>query len=240
MSRSAKRLRAWRAGRPRCCRSRAETLAPFQGSTHRALTRPAARSRLARTVRPLARGRRPVDARTGKIASPADGGRPGIGCRGNPAIMRRASHRVLTPRTHPTTRRLSRLPCPPSGDGPASRRPDLGGCDSDRRGRNLPSLGLAGGSRRWAIRWAKPCRIGPYQDQRLALTGLTIWPDLQVFHRPEGPRTPCFTRERTLVRNQPRPSRKGRISRHFVGVAVRTQYGRGSAIRPSSLPWPAT
>jgi hypothetical protein len=158
MSRSAKRLRAWRAGRPRCCRSRAETLAPFQGSTHRALTRPAARSRLARTVRPLARGRRPVDARTGKIASPADGGRPGIGCRGNPAIMRRASHRVLTPRTHPTTRRLSRPPCPPCGDD--RRRPDVGDCDSGRRGRDVPRLGVAGGSRRWAIRWAKPAASG--------------------------------------------------------------------------------
>ncbi len=34
-----------------------------------------------------------------------------------------------------------------SGDDSASRRPEAGGCDRDRRGRDLPSLGLATGSR---------------------------------------------------------------------------------------------
>jgi hypothetical protein len=116
-----------------------------------------------------------LDARTGKIASLL---RTVVAqasvVDGILRSLRRASHRALTHRTHPTTRRLSRLPCPPCRHGPASRRPDLGGCDSDRRGRNLPSLGLAGSSRRWAIRWAKPCRIGPYQAQRRVLTFATV------------------------------------------------------------------
>jgi hypothetical protein len=64
-----------------------------------------------------------------------------------------------------------------------------------------------GGAGRWAIRWAKPFRIGPYQAQRRASTVATSWADLQVFLCLKRQRTPCFTRERTLVRNQPRPSK---------------------------------
>jgi hypothetical protein len=202
--------------------------------------------------RPLARGSDeqcgrssgaagPLDARTGKIASLllTVVAQASVLSR-DPAIMRRASHRVLTHRTHPTTRRLSRPPCPPSRDDPASRRADVRGCDSDRRGRNLPSLGLAGGSHRWAIRWAKPCRIGQYQAERRARSRASIWRDLQVFRPLEAPRTPCFTRERPVVRNHPRPSEKVTISWHFVAVVVRPQCGRDSACRPSPLAWPAT
>jgi hypothetical protein len=148
--------------------------------------------------------------------------------------------RVMTHRAHPMTRRPSRPPCPSSGGRSASCDLAAGGCDRDRRGHDLPPRGLARGSRRWAIRWAKPCRIGPYQAQRRARTGASIWSDLQVFRRVKGPRTPCFTRERSQVRNPPRPSRKAANSRHFVGVAVRPQSRRGSAFRSSSLPWPAT
>jgi hypothetical protein len=166
------------------------------------------RRRVGRQARAPLEGRKPLEA----------GDRQGcpllllliahvIGRRGGPAIMPAGSQRVMTHRAHSRTRRQSRLRCPSSGDGSARRRPDAGGCDRDRRGRDLPSLGVAGGPRRWAIRWAKPSRIGPYQARRRALTGANIWSVLQVFHRLEAPRTPCFTRERSQVRNPPRPFR---------------------------------
>jgi hypothetical protein len=65
-------------------------------------------------------------------------------------------------------------------------------------------------SRRWAIRWARPSRIRPYRAASHATA--TRWDTgyLQVFSAGMPLRTPCFTRERTLVRNQPRPS-KGAI-----------------------------
>jgi hypothetical protein len=44
-----------------------------------------------------------------------------------------------------------------------SRRPRVGSCDHDRPGRRVHARRLARGSRRWAIRWAKPGRIGPYR-----------------------------------------------------------------------------
>jgi hypothetical protein len=119
-----------------------------------------------------------------------------------------ASRREMTYRTHPTTRRPSPSPCRSSGGDSAHRRPDAGARDRDRRGRDLPPPCPAPGTRRWAIRWAKPRRIGPYQAQRGAPVGATIWPDLQAFLCLKTQRTPCFTRERTLVRNQPRPSER--------------------------------
>jgi hypothetical protein len=131
----------------------------------------------------------------------------------------------MTHRAHPMTRRPSRPPCPSSGGRSASCDLAAGGCDRDRRGHDLPPGGLARGSRRWAIRWAKPCRIGPYQAQRRARTGASIWSDLQVFRRVKGPRTPCFTRERTLVRNQPRPSERC----SFAGTSSESPCGRATA-----------
>jgi hypothetical protein len=83
-----------------------------------------------------------------------------------------------------------------------------------------------GGAGRWAIHWAKPRRTGPYQPQRRALTVGAICADLQAFRGLRGPRTPCFTRERTLVRNQPRPSERC----SFAGTFVRRR--RPATLRP--------
>jgi hypothetical protein len=58
---------------------------------------------------------------------------------------------------------------------------------------------------RWAIRWAEPCRIRLYQGQRRTLAFAMVCVDLQVFRRLDAPRTRCFTRERSQVRNPPRP-----------------------------------
>jgi hypothetical protein len=127
-----------------------------------------------------------------------------------------------------------------SGDDSPSRRPESGACDRDRRGRDLRPLGVAGGSRRWAIRWAKPRRIGPYQAQRRTLTGATVWPKLQVFRRLKAPRTPCFTRERSQVRNPPRPSarkpRSGRVSRLRDRRGSRPGEHGERALRAPALP----
>jgi hypothetical protein len=122
------------------------------------------------------------------------------------------SQREMTYRTHPTTRRPSPSPCRTSGDDPAHRRPDARARDHDRRGRDLPPPCPASGTRRWAIRWAKPSRIGRYQAQRRARSCATVCLDLQAFRRLKAPRTPCFTRERSQVRNPPRPSQKVRLA----------------------------
>jgi hypothetical protein len=60
-----------------------------------------------------------------------------------------------------------------------------------------------GGAGRWAIRWAEPCRIGPYQAQPRAFRGATVWPDLQVFRRLKAPQMPCFTRDESPIAAQP-------------------------------------
>jgi hypothetical protein len=116
------------------------------------------------------------------------------------------SQREMTCRTHPTTRRPSPSPSWSSGDDSAHRRPDAHARDRDCRGRDLPPPCPACEPLRWAIRWAKPSRIGPYQAQPGASVGMALWLDLQAFLGLKRQRTPCFTRERTLVRNQPRPS----------------------------------
>jgi hypothetical protein len=125
--------------------------------------------------------------------------------RKDPAIIRRWEPAVVTHRVQARIRRSSRPPYSSSGDDPARRSPDAGGCDRDRGGRELPPRGAACGSRRWAIRWAKPSRVGPYQAQRRAFSRVTVWPDLQAFRGLGTPRTPCFTRERSQVRTPPRP-----------------------------------
>jgi hypothetical protein len=131
--------------------------------------------------------------------------------------MLRSCARAVPHRPPATTRR------PPLPSSASSGRGDAGRHHPQAhplRARSSPAHRSAsrcrGGAGRWAIRWAKPCRIGPHQAQRRALTDATIWADLQAIRGLDAPRTPCFTRERTLVRNQPRPSRKGPISRHFV------------------------
>jgi hypothetical protein len=138
----------------------------------------------------------------------------------DPAIMRRREPPVTTHPAHPTTRRPSCPPCPSFGHDSASRRPHAGGCDRGRRGREVPRLDLASRSRRWAIRWAKRRRIGPYQAHRESPTGAASCLDLQAFRCRERQRTPCFTRERTVVRNHPRPSSKGLVSRHFAAMGT--------------------
>jgi hypothetical protein len=158
-------------------------------------------------ARALVRGRptRAV-ARTGKLA-PLLLGRVVhvIGCGGEPATMRRA----VTHQAPATTRR----PPLPSSASAGHGDTEMHGPEAHRlRARSSPARRSAsrcrGGAGRWAIRWAKPCRIGPYQAQRRALTCATVWSNLQVFRGLGAPLTPCFTRERTLVRNQPRPSEK--------------------------------
>jgi hypothetical protein len=67
---------------------------------------------------------------------------------------------------------------------------------------------LARGSRRWAIRWAKPGRIGPYRAHHHSPATLPDIAYLQVLSGSTPPRTPCFTRERSLIRTQPRPLRR--------------------------------
>ena len=86
------------------------------------------------------------------------------------------SQREMTSRTHAATRRPSPSPCRSSGDDSAHRCPDARARDRDRRGRDLPPPCPACGPRRWAIRWAKPRRTGPYQAQPGAPAYPAIWP----------------------------------------------------------------
>jgi hypothetical protein len=74
-----------------------------------------------------------------------------------------------------TTRRRSR---PSPRVASTSRRPRVGSCDHDRRGRRVHARRLARGSRRWAIRWAKPGRIGPYRAHHHSPATL---PDIAYF-----------------------------------------------------------
>ena len=149
------------------------------------------------------------------------------------AVVWLASPKFMTHRTELTTRRRSRPSCPSSGGDSSGRGLPAGRGDQDRRGHYLPRRGVVRGSRRWAIRWAEPSRIGPYQAQRRARTGGNVPADLQVFLRLRRPRMPCFTRERSLVRTQPRPSSKGAAAvargTHHGGVRVCARRGRASA-----------
>ena len=104
------------------------------------------------------------------------------------------------------TRRRSRQPYPSRGEVSTSDRPGAASSDHGRRGRCAQALGLARGSCRWAIRWAKPGRIGPYRAHLHTPATLPTLQYLQVFSTSMPPQTPCFTRERSPVRTQPRPS----------------------------------
>ena len=57
---------------------------------------------------------------------------------------------------------------------------------------------------------------------------------LQVLSAPTSPRTPCFTPERPMVRNQPRPFEGCSFAGTFIRRRVRPRYGRDPAFRPSS------
>jgi hypothetical protein len=104
----------------------------------------------------------PLATRVEERASPAGARRPRAG-RWYIGIVRSfaaASQRVTMQRADLTTRRRLR---PSARVASTSRRPRVGSCDHDRSGRRVHARRLARGSRRWAIRWAKPGRIGPYR-----------------------------------------------------------------------------
>jgi hypothetical protein len=115
--------------------------------------------------------------------------------------------RAVTHQAPATTRRPPLPSSASSGHGDTARHDPQA---HRLRARSSPAQRSAsrcrGGAGRWAIHWAKPCRIGPYQSQRRVLSGATDWANLQVFRRLGASRTPCFTRERSQVRNPPRPS----------------------------------
>jgi hypothetical protein len=131
------------------------------------------------------------------------------------------SQREMTFQTHPTSRRPPPSPSWSSGDDSAHRRPDARARDRDCRGRDLPPPCPACGRRRWAIRWAKPSRLGPYQAQPGASVGVAIWPDLQAFLCLKRRRTPCLTRERSQLRNPPRPSSRRPANAGFLRSGAR-------------------
>jgi len=92
-----------------------------------------------------------------------------------------------------------------------ARRHGVAGAQARRlRARSTPAQRMASRRRRrtfrWAIRWAKPSRIGPYQTVATGSPSLGYVEYMQAFSRSMPPRTPCFTRERSQVRNPPRPS----------------------------------
>jgi len=175
------------------------------GAVARGRARPLVCSRWNGT-RALVRGRQTCGHRNGQArASPPAAGRSRARCRGEPATMRRA----VMHQARATTRRRPLPSSTSSGHGDTARHdPQV----QRLRARPSPAQRSAcrcrGGAGRWAIRWVAPCRIGPYQAQRRALTGATVWSALQVFRRLGALRTPCFTRERSQVRNPPRPSKR--------------------------------
>jgi hypothetical protein len=70
----------------------------------------------------------------------------------------------------------------------------------------LLALDIARGHRRWAIRWATRSRTGLYLAHSAPPATLSDAVNLQVLSGSMPSRTPCFTRERSQVRNPPRPS----------------------------------
>jgi hypothetical protein len=112
--------------------------------------------------------------------------------------------RLMMQRADPTTRRRQRRRPPSPRDGSTSCR----SCsrDHERPGPCARARGLACGPRRWAIRWATPGPTRPYQAEREAPISTPICACLQGVVGLNGQRTPCFTRERSQVRNPPRPS----------------------------------
>jgi hypothetical protein len=169
-------------------------------------------------------------------ASHAAAGRPRDRCRG----VLRSCAGAVTQHAPAARRRPTPPSSAPSGHGDTGRHGSQAHRLPCRSSPEQRTGSRCRGAGRWAIRWAKPRRIGPYQAQCQALSGAADWAYLQVCRRLGAPRMPCFTRERPVVRNHPRPSRRVAISRHFVGVAVWAQYGRDSVFPPSVLPWAAT
>jgi hypothetical protein len=154
----------------------------------------------------------PVSDVAGKSPSPLRLVIHVIGCRGSLRPCRAVTHQAPA-----TTRRRRPQLSTSSGHGDTARHDPHA---HRLRARSSPAQRSASrcrsGGGRWAIRWAKPSGIGPNQAQRWAHMVATCLADLQAFRGLRAQRTPCFTRERSLVRNQPRPSSKVRIGRHFA------------------------
>jgi hypothetical protein len=121
---------------------------------------------------------------------------------------------------HPlATTRHPPLPSSPSfgrGDKCRHGRRPRGVAVPDRHRRNESRLDV--GMRRavGVIRWAEPCRTGPCQAHRREPRASRI----VMFAGSSScrcPRTPCFTRERTMVRNHPRLSERCGFTGAFVG-----------------------
>jgi hypothetical protein len=149
-------------------------------STARAVARPMLEVSLAARLAEDASARpgaaRPwTPAKTGKIAPRLMAtGRTVMGRRRDVAIMRRGSDASTTRNDSPSAAGVGHVLCARRHweARPPRRHPS--------RCRSSPAQRIASrgrdGARRWAIRWAKPCRIGPYRAERRAPASSTILP----------------------------------------------------------------
>jgi hypothetical protein len=149
----------------------------------------------------------PVSDVAGKSPSPLRLVIHVIGCRGSLRPCRAVTHQAPA-----TTRRRRPQLSTSSGHGDTARHDPHA---HRLRARSSPAQRSASrcrsGGGRWAIRWAKPSGIGPNQAQRWAHMVATCLADLQAFRGLRAQRTPCFTRERSPVRSQPRPSSSDKV-----------------------------
>jgi hypothetical protein len=142
---------------------------------------------------------------------------------GSELRARAGSVETAASRAHLTTHRRSH---PSARVASTTRRPRIGAAIAPS-GRRVHARRHARGSNRRA----KPRRIGPYRAQHHSPATLPDTAYLQVFSGSTPPRTPCFTRERSQVRNPPRPSlqkpRHGAVrdSRASPRVAADGAYG---------------
>jgi hypothetical protein len=150
-----------------------------------------------------------------------------IGCRRNPAMMRRRSDASRSRNESWCAAAVERV----LWHGDMGRQ-----CPRARRSRSRssPVRRITSRSRRgagrWVIRWAKPGRIGPYQAHPRTLLTSRVWYDLQVFPCLKARRTPCFTRERSQVRNPPRTCPKSPAGTRFAELWSRVAASAG-------MPW---
>jgi hypothetical protein len=157
-------------------------------------------------------------------------GRASRGCRrGDTAIMRRRTDASTTRNDTPSTAAVERVLW---ARRHREARPLAAPVAVPIVARATHRLSRSGWARRWVIRWAEPGRTGPYQAQRRAPARATILAHLQVFRRVDAPRTPCFTRERSQVRNPPRPSSEVPVNQHVSPARASTDVGPGKPQDP--------